>query len=112
MTEFFKALEEFKKPTYPDTYYMLVEGQDIAKLGIGKHDNGVVIDKTTYKMLTDKGVDGFIYTENTVKSRPRGTSQVKHPELTSADKGYKLVDKDPAWPDTQGNAGQTWKTKL
>ena len=61
MTEFFKALKDFKPSPPDDNFYMEVVNTEIVSLCREIKENSVKITREEYKCWLDNGIGNFIY---------------------------------------------------
>jgi hypothetical protein len=109
MTEFFKALKDFKPSPPDDNFYMEVVNTEILSLCRKANNNTVKITQEEYKFLLDNGISNFIY-NGSIEKKPKKNSHRVFPVLGKHDQGYSLQDNDPYWPKEIVEGGYTWQT--
>lgn len=109
MTEFFKALNNFK-PTLPDdNFYMEVINKEIISLCRESNSNTVKITQENYKFLLENGINNFIY-NGSIEKKPKKRTDRIFTVLKKDVRGYDLEDNDPYWPTGIVEGGLTWQT--
>jgi len=109
MTEFFKALRDFKPSLPDDNFYMEVVNTAIVSLCREVKENTVKISQEEYKFLLDNGISNFIY-NGSIEKKPKKNSHRVFPTLVKHTQGYSLQDNDPYWPTEIVEGGYTWQT--
>lgn len=97
MTEFFNALNKFKKRERKP-YTVVIDGKTVEV----SHEKSIEILKSGIEkwMLNDDG--------NIVK-KPIKTINRQFTELVKAEKGYIFLDRDPFWPERVDEGGHVWQ---
>ena len=70
MTEFFKALRDFKPSPRNDNFYIEVVDAEILSLCRETNNNTIKITQENYKFLLDNGISNFIY-NGSIEKKPK-----------------------------------------
>ena len=108
MTEFFKALNDFKPSPPDDNFYIEVVNTEIVSLCREANNNTVKITQENYKFLLDNGINNFIY-NGSIEKKPKKRTHRVFPMLGKAVRGYDQQDNDPYWPTGIVEEGYTWQ---
>lgn len=111
MSEFFKAIKNFKPPTFSNDYYIKVENKEIVSVSRDPLNHSIKISKQDYKLLLDHGKE-FYYYDGGLVVKPRKKTERVFKILKKDTNGYKLIEHDPHWPDGTVEGGHTWQTPV
>lgn len=94
---------------------MKVEREKITHIGHKELEKVIEINSETYAKLRDGGLENYIW--NGLKILPRPVVKLKTLEdelLPTDEKGYKLLQSNPYWPETfidKGERMYSWQKK-
>ena len=95
MPGFFDAIDALQQRK-PDTLYVVIEGEKIE------------VSPEQFKEIIKHGAENFYLKSGKITLRTRKKA-IEYPVLMKSQKGYKLLDGNPYWPESVVEGGFAWQ---